>query len=80
MTAPDPPAKPQKFGDIIAHLAPASILKAMAAGDVLQIVVFSVLVAWAVTAGDSFSSGPQRPPRNDDRLTAAMSTIAQVPR
>jgi proton glutamate symport protein len=50
LTAPDPPAKPQKFGDIIAHLAPASILKAMAEGDVLQIVVFSVLFALAVTS------------------------------
>src|SRR5258706_12063344 len=43
LTAPDPPAKPQKFGDIIAHLSPASIIKAMAEGDVLQIVIFSVL-------------------------------------
>jgi proton glutamate symport protein len=50
LTAPDPPAKPQKFGDIIAHLAPASIIKAMAEGDVLQIVVFSVLFALAVTS------------------------------
>jgi proton glutamate symport protein len=50
LTAPDPPAKPQKFGDIIQHLAPASILKAMADGDVLQIVVFSVLFALAVTS------------------------------
>ena len=50
LTAPDPPGKPQKFGDIIAHLAPASILKAMAEGDVLQIVVFSVLFALAVTS------------------------------
>src|SRR6266567_9235044 len=50
LTAPDPPAKPQKFGDIIAHLAPASILKAMADGDVLQIVIFSVLFALAVTS------------------------------
>src|SRR5205085_4950654 len=50
LTAPDPPAKPQTFGDIIAHLAPASILKAMADGDVLQIVVFSVLFALAVTS------------------------------
>jgi proton glutamate symport protein len=50
LTAPDPPAKPQKFGEIIAHLAPASILKAMAEGDVLQIVVFSVLFALAVTS------------------------------
>ena len=45
LTAPDPPAKPQKFGDLLAHLAPASIIKAMAEGDVLQIVVFSVLFA-----------------------------------
>src|SRR5436305_834489 len=50
LTAPDPPAKPQKFGEMIAHLAPASILKAMAEGDVLQIVVFSVLFALAVTS------------------------------
>jgi proton glutamate symport protein len=50
LTAPDPPAKPQSFGDIIAHLAPASIIKAMADGDVLQIVIFSVLFALAVTS------------------------------
>jgi len=50
LTAPDPPAKPQKFGDLLAHLAPASIIKAMAEGDVLQIVVFSVLFALAVTS------------------------------
>jgi proton glutamate symport protein len=50
LTAPDPPAKPQSFGDILAHLAPTSILKAMAEGDVLQIVVFSVLFALAVTS------------------------------
>jgi proton glutamate symport protein len=50
LTAPDPPAKAQSFGDIVAHLAPASILKAMAEGDVLQIVVFSVLFALAVTS------------------------------
>jgi proton glutamate symport protein len=50
LTAPDPPAKPQTFGDIIAHLSPVSIIKAMADGDVLQIVVFSVLFALAVTS------------------------------
>jgi proton glutamate symport protein len=50
LTAPEPPAKPQKFGDIIAHLAPTSIIKAMADGDVLQIVIFSVLFALAVTS------------------------------
>jgi proton glutamate symport protein len=49
-TAPDAPAKAQTFGEIVAHLAPASILKAMADGDVLQIVVFSVLFALAVTS------------------------------
>ena len=38
------------FGELIAHLAPASIIKAMAEGDVLQIVVFSVIFALAVTA------------------------------
>ena len=47
--APDPPAKPQTFGDLVQHLAPASILKAMADGDVLQIVVFSVLFALGAT-------------------------------
>src|SRR5437588_11224058 len=50
LIAPDPPAKPQAFGDIIAHLSPVSIIKAMADGDVLQIVVFSVLFALAVTS------------------------------
>jgi len=50
LTAPDPPPKPQTFGDVIAHLSPTSILKAMAEGDVLQIVVFSVLFALAVTS------------------------------
>jgi proton glutamate symport protein len=50
VTAEEPPAKPQKLGDIIQHLAPASIIKAMAEGDVLQIVIFSVLFALAVTS------------------------------
>jgi len=50
LTAPDPPAKPQSFGEILAHIAPTSIIKAMAEGDVLQIVVFSVLFALAVTS------------------------------
>ncbi len=50
LTAPEPPAKPQTFGEIIAHLSPTSIIKAMAEGDVLQIVIFSVLFALAVTA------------------------------
>lgn len=50
LTAPDPSAKAQSFGDIIAHLSPTSILKAMADGEVLQIVVFTVLFALAVTS------------------------------
>src|SRR5436190_2336831 len=50
LTAGDPPGKPQTLGDIIAHLSPTSIIKAMAEGDVLQIVVFSVIFALAVTA------------------------------
>src|SRR5437764_1644169 len=36
LTAPEPPAKPQKFGDIVTHLAPSSIINAMADGDVRQ--------------------------------------------
>jgi proton glutamate symport protein len=50
LTAPEPAAKPQSFGDIIAHLSPTSIIKAMAEGDVLQIVVFTVIFALAVTS------------------------------
>jgi proton glutamate symport protein len=50
LTAADPPPKPQNFGEIIAHLSPTSIIKAMAEGDVLQIVVFSVLFALAVVS------------------------------
>ena len=50
LTAPDAPAKPQSFGEIVAHIAPPSIIDAMAKGDVLQIVVFSVLFALAVTS------------------------------
>jgi proton glutamate symport protein len=50
LTAPDPPARPQNFGETISHLSPASIIKAMADGDVLQIVIFSVLFALAVTS------------------------------
>ena len=47
--APDPPAKPQTLGGIVEHLAPASIVKAMVEGDVLQIVIFSVLFALGAT-------------------------------
>jgi len=47
--APDPPGHPQTFGEIIQHLSPSSIIEAMGRGDVLQIVVFSVLFAVAAT-------------------------------
>jgi proton glutamate symport protein len=50
LTAPDAPAKPQTFGEIITHLSPPSIIKAMAEGDVLQIVVFTVIFALAATS------------------------------
>ena len=58
IVAPEPPPKPQSFGDIIAHLSPTSIIKAMAEGDVLQIVVFSVLFALAVTSIGKKKSEP----------------------
>jgi len=50
LTASDPPGKPKGFADIISHLSPTSIIQAMAEGDVLQIVIFSVLFALAATA------------------------------
>jgi proton glutamate symport protein len=37
-------------GDLISHIFPTSIIDAMARGDVLQIVVFSILFACAATA------------------------------
>ena len=58
LTAAEPPPRPQSFGDIIAHLSPTSIIKAMADGDVLQIVVFSVLFALAVTSIGKKKSEP----------------------
>jgi proton glutamate symport protein len=50
LTAAEPPAKPKTFAEIIGHLSPTSIIQAMAEGDVLGIVVFSVLFALAVTS------------------------------
>jgi proton glutamate symport protein len=50
LTAPEPPGKPRTFAEIIGHLSPTSIIQAMAEGDVLGIVVFSVLFALAATA------------------------------
>jgi len=50
LTAGDPPGKPKTFADIVQHLSPTSIIQAMAEGDVLQIVIFSVIFALAATA------------------------------
>jgi proton glutamate symport protein len=50
LTAGEPPAKPKTFADIVGHLSPTSIIQAMAEGDVLGIVVFSVIFALAATA------------------------------
>jgi len=50
LTAPEPPGKPRTFAEIIGHLSPTSIILAMAEGDVLGIVVFSVIFALAATA------------------------------
>jgi proton glutamate symport protein len=49
---PQPPsttlAAPQTWQDFILHVFPDSVVKAMAEGDVLQIVVFSMLFAFAL--------------------------------
>ena len=50
LTAAEPPAKPKTFADIVSHLSPTSIIQAMAEGDVLGIVIFSVIFALACTA------------------------------
>ena len=41
-------AKPQTWDQILLHVVPESVIKAMADGDVLQIVVFSILFAVAL--------------------------------
>ena len=41
-------AKPQTWDQILLHVAPESVIDAMARGDVLQIVVFSILFAVAL--------------------------------
>jgi proton glutamate symport protein len=50
LTAPEPPAKPKTFAEIVSHLSPTSIIQAMAEGDVLGIVIFSVIFGLACTA------------------------------
>ncbi len=49
-TASELVTKQQGVGDIIVHMFPASVIDSMARGDVLQIVVFSILFAAAVNA------------------------------
>jgi proton glutamate symport protein len=44
----DVTAKPQTWDQILLHLVPESVIQAMATGDVLQIVVFSILFAIAL--------------------------------
>jgi proton glutamate symport protein len=41
-------AKSQKFGDVLAHIFPQSIVQAAADGEVLQIVVFAIIFALAL--------------------------------
>jgi proton glutamate symport protein len=41
-------APPQTWQDFVVHIVPDSVVKAMAEGDVLQIVVFSMLFAFAL--------------------------------
>jgi proton glutamate symport protein len=41
-------AKPQTWDQILLHLVPESVIRAMAEGDVLQIVVFSIIFAIAL--------------------------------
>jgi proton glutamate symport protein len=44
----DVTAKPQTWDQILLHLVPESVIQAMATGDVLQIVVFSIVFAIAL--------------------------------
>jgi proton glutamate symport protein len=41
-------AKPQKFGDVLIHIFPQSFFESAANGEVLQVVVFSMLFAFAL--------------------------------
>ncbi len=70
LTAPEPPAKPQSFGDIIAHLSPFSIIKAIAEGDVLQIVVCTVLFAGLIAP-----EPPAKPQRFGDIIAHSSQTL-----
>ncbi len=61
-------AHAQSLTDIVVHIFPSSILDAMARGDVLQIVAFSVLFALAVSA-----VGEKGQP-----IVRAMNSLAQI--
>ena len=41
-------AKPQTFGDVITHIVPQSFIQAAAEGEVLQIVIFTLLFSFAL--------------------------------
>jgi proton glutamate symport protein len=42
-------AKPQKFTDVLVHIFPQSFFQAAAEGEVLQVVIFSILFAFALS-------------------------------
>jgi proton glutamate symport protein len=42
-------AKPQKFADVLVHVFPQSFFQAASEGDVLQVVVFSIIFAMALS-------------------------------
>ncbi len=60
-------AKPQTWDQILLHVVPESVIRAMAEGDVLQIVVFSILFAIALgmlgRKAGRWSSGARRWPK-----------------
>jgi proton glutamate symport protein len=42
-------SKPQKFGDVLIHVFPQSFVQAAAEGEILQVVVFSIIFAFALS-------------------------------
>jgi Na+/H+-dicarboxylate symporter len=49
-TAVSTPSAPLKFGDILEHIIPTSIVQALAGNEILQIVVFSILFGAAASS------------------------------
>jgi proton glutamate symport protein len=47
-SSPRPPAQPQKWNDIILHVFPENLAKSVAEGQILQVVVFSIIFASAL--------------------------------